>query len=83
MAETLDIKDLTRQSEPESTDPKYLAWKREKIEAAIKQLDAHPDNTVPLNKMLNKHLGSPFDDFLAEEGIRDEARAHAIKAPAF
>jgi hypothetical protein len=35
MAETIDIKDLTRQSEPESTDPKYLAWKREKIEAAI------------------------------------------------
>jgi hypothetical protein len=55
MAETLDIKDLTRQSEPESTDPKYLAWKREKIEAAIRQLDAHPDTTVPLNEMLKKH----------------------------
>jgi hypothetical protein len=55
MAKTLDIKDLTRQSEPESIDPKYLAWKREKIEAAIKQLDAHPDNTVPLNEMLKKH----------------------------
>ncbi len=55
MAETVDIKDLTRQSEPESTDPQYLAWKREKIEAAIRQLDAHPDNTVPLNEMLKKH----------------------------
>jgi antitoxin HicB len=29
--------------------------------------------------MKNKHLGSSFDDFLTEEGIRDEAHAHAIK----
>lgn len=55
MAETVDIKDLTRQSEPESTDPKYLAWKREKIEAALRQLDAHPDAAIPLNEMLKKH----------------------------
>jgi antitoxin HicB len=29
--------------------------------------------------MTNKHLGSSFDDFLKEEGIHDEAHAHAIK----
>jgi antitoxin HicB len=29
--------------------------------------------------MKNKHLGSSFDDFLKEEGILDEAHAHAIK----
>jgi antitoxin HicB len=29
--------------------------------------------------MKNKHLGSSFDDFLKEEGIYDEAHAHAIK----
>jgi antitoxin HicB len=29
--------------------------------------------------MKNKHLGSCFDDFLKDEGIHEEARAHAIK----
>jgi len=27
----------------------------------------------------NKHIGSSFDDFLKEEGIRDEARVQAVK----
>jgi antitoxin HicB len=27
----------------------------------------------------NKHIGSSFDDFLNEEGIRDEATSQAIK----
>lgn len=27
----------------------------------------------------NKHIGSSFDDFLREEGIQEEATAHAIK----
>ena len=27
----------------------------------------------------NKHIGSSFDDFLHEEGIRDEATSQAIK----
>jgi hypothetical protein len=55
MAETVEIKDLTRQSEAESVTPQYLAWKREKIEAAIRQADAHPDDTIPLNEILKKH----------------------------
>lgn len=55
MAETVEIKDLTRQTEFKSTDPKYLAWKREKIEAAIRQADEHPDEIVTLNEMLKKH----------------------------
>jgi hypothetical protein len=29
--------------------------------------------------MTNKHIGSSFDDFLKDEGIREEATAHAIK----
>jgi len=29
--------------------------------------------------MSNKHIGSPFSEFLDEEGIRDEVEAHAIK----
>lgn len=29
--------------------------------------------------MTNKHIGSNFDTFLKEEGILDEAKAHAIK----
>lgn len=27
----------------------------------------------------NPHLGSSFEDFLAEEGIREEATVHAVK----
>ena len=29
--------------------------------------------------MTNKHIGSSFDDFLKDEGIHEEAAAHAIK----
>lgn len=29
--------------------------------------------------MSNKHLGSSFDDFLKEEGIREDAQAYAVK----
>jgi predicted XRE-type DNA-binding protein len=29
--------------------------------------------------MKNPHLGSPFDDFLKDEGLHDEAHVHAIK----
>ncbi len=29
--------------------------------------------------MKNPHLGSSFDDFLKDEGLHDEAQAHAIK----
>lgn len=29
--------------------------------------------------MTNKHIGSSFDDFLKDEGIHEEATAHAIK----
>lgn len=30
-------------------------------------------------KMKNKHIGSTFDDFLAEEGLTEEVEAGAIK----
>ncbi|WP_018264008.1 helix-turn-helix domain-containing protein [Methylobacterium sp. WSM2598] len=29
--------------------------------------------------MTNQHIGSSFDDFLQEEGMQEEAEAHAIK----
>jgi hypothetical protein len=29
--------------------------------------------------MSKKHLGSSFDNFLEEEGIREDAEAHAVK----
>ncbi|MEX0828266.1 MAG: helix-turn-helix domain-containing protein [Haliea sp.] len=29
--------------------------------------------------MTNKHIGSSFDEFLKDEGIHEEATAHAIK----
>jgi hypothetical protein len=29
--------------------------------------------------MSSRHLGSSFDDFLKEEGIREEAEVHAVK----
>jgi antitoxin HicB len=29
--------------------------------------------------MKNKHIGSSFDDFLKEEGIREEVTIHAVK----
>ena len=29
--------------------------------------------------MSNKHIGSSFDDFLEEEGIREEVEAAAVK----
>ena len=28
---------------------------------------------------MNKHIGSSLDDFLKEEGLFEEAQAHAIK----
>jgi DNA-binding Xre family transcriptional regulator len=33
----------------------------------------------PPGKMKNKHIGSSFDDFLEEEGIREEVETGAIK----
>jgi antitoxin HicB len=29
--------------------------------------------------MTNQHIGSPFEDFLKEEGIYEEVQAHAVK----
>ena len=40
---SLSIDELTTE-QPESTDPAYLAWKKAKIEAALKHADEHPDD---------------------------------------
>jgi antitoxin HicB len=29
--------------------------------------------------MTNQHIGSPFEDFLKEDGIYEEVQAHAVK----
>ncbi|MBV9758819.1 MAG: hypothetical protein JO047_17375 [Alphaproteobacteria bacterium] len=57
MADTEPVKtpDLTSVSEPESTDPKYLAWKRAKLIAALKHADEHPEDTSLLDEVWRKH----------------------------
>lgn len=55
MTEPVEVKDLIRQNGPDSVDTEYLAWKRKKIEAALEQVDAHPDDVTPLNEILKKY----------------------------
>ncbi len=42
-------------AQPESTDPKYLAWKKQKIEASLKHADEHPDDVLTEQEMWQKH----------------------------
>jgi hypothetical protein len=56
MTERVEVKELIRQDGPESADTAYLAWKRKKIEAALEQADAHPDDVTPLNEILKKYV---------------------------
>lgn len=51
----LQIDELTRALEPESSDPEYLAWKKAKIEAAIKEADAFPEDTLTEAEVWQKH----------------------------
>lgn len=51
----LTINDLTSITEPESTAPEYLAWKKAKIEAAIKHADEHPDDFLTEEEVWRKH----------------------------
>jgi hypothetical protein len=51
----LTIDDLTTVTEPESTAPEYLAWKRAKIEAALRHADAHPDAVFTEQEILQMH----------------------------
>lgn len=52
----LTIDDLTRITEPESKAPEYLAWKKAKIEAALKHADDHPDDVFTLDEVW-RHFG--------------------------
>ena len=52
---TLTIDDLTRITEPESTAPEYLAWKKAKIEAALKHADEHPDAVFTEQEIWQMH----------------------------
>ena len=40
--EPITVEEAT-QPGPESTDPEYLAWKEQKIRAALKQSEENPD----------------------------------------
>lgn len=53
MAKTLTIEDLTRPA-PESTDPDYLAWRDEKVRAALAQVRAEPDSVIPLRDVMKQ-----------------------------
>ena len=55
----LTIDDLTRITEPESTAPEYLAWKKAKIEAAIKHADEHPDDFLTEQEVW-RHFGLDY-----------------------
>jgi len=54
----------------------------------IKKSNKTPENELKIarnrlkklqERIMNKHIGSNFDDFLEEEGLREEATAAAVK----
>ncbi|NBC31593.1 MAG: hypothetical protein GVY13_02840 [Alphaproteobacteria bacterium] len=45
--------------QPESADPDYLAWKRRKIEAALKDMDENPDDLLTEEEVW-KHFGLDY-----------------------
>jgi hypothetical protein len=49
------IDDLTRVTEPESTAPEYLAWKKAKIEAALRHAEEHPDSVFTEQEIWQMH----------------------------
>ena len=53
------IEDFIKVTRPESTDPEYLAWKKAKIEAAIKHADEHPDDYLTMGEVW-KRLGLEY-----------------------
>jgi len=57
----LTIDDLTRVTEPESTDPEYLAWKRprSKRPSTIKHADEHPDDFLTEQEVW-RHFGLEY-----------------------
>lgn len=55
----LTIEDFTRITEPESTAPEYLAWKKAKIAATIKHMDEHPDDFLTEQEVW-RHFGLDY-----------------------
>jgi hypothetical protein len=47
--------ELIRVTDFESEDPEYVKWKREKIEAALRHADKHPDDFMTEKEIWNKH----------------------------
>lgn len=43
------------QNRTESNDPGYLAWKKKKIEAALKHADDHPNGFLTEQEIWQKH----------------------------
>ena len=53
--EPMKAEDLTRIRDFEAKDPEYLEWKREKIEAAARHADEHPDDFLTEEEIWKKH----------------------------
>lgn len=51
--EPITLEDAT-QPGPESTDPDYLAWKKRKIEAAVAEADARPDDSYTHDQVFDE-----------------------------
>jgi len=49
------VGELTSVREPEATDSGYLAWKKAKIEAALRQANARPDDVLTEQEVWQKH----------------------------
>jgi hypothetical protein len=53
--EPITTKELTGIRDLEADDAEYLDWKRKKIEAALQQADAHPDQILTESEVWEKH----------------------------
>ncbi|WP_208348968.1 hypothetical protein [Pseudaestuariivita rosea] len=52
--DTPTIEDMLR-PQPESTEPDYLAWRDEKVRAAIEHSRKHPESLKPLRDVAKKY----------------------------
>ena len=48
-------RELTKITDFESVKPEYVQWKRDKIEAALRHADEHPDDFLTEKEIWNKH----------------------------
>lgn len=53
--DNLTEQELVRATAFDSREPAYLAWKREKIEAALRHADEHPDDFLTEKEVWKNH----------------------------